>query len=179
MGRGAEKQTQRLTDQQLAQQNQINQQLLGEREQARGVLLPVYQRILAQPGLSDAEKAAVTGESLGALGSAFDAARQRAENRVARTRNTAGIAELEDELAREQGREASSLAQQNQINFADEAFRRQQAALQGLGGLYGVDTGLLGRGLGVPPELLGVRANASRGGGFRVGLPGFSFGLGG
>jgi hypothetical protein len=36
------------------------------------------------------------------------------------------------------------------------------AALQGLSGLYGVDTNLLSRSLGIPPELLNARANASR-----------------
>ena len=43
-----------------------------------------------------------------------------------------------------------------------------EAALQGLSGLFGVDSNLLGRTLGIPAELLNVRANASRntGGGF-------------
>ena len=36
------------------------------------------------------------------------------------------------------------------------------AALQGLSGLFGVDTNLLGRTLGIPSQLLSVRANASR-----------------
>ena len=49
------------------------------------------------------------------------------------------------------------------------------AALQGLGGLYGVDTSLLGRGLGIPAELLGVRASASRGGGLGFGFGPFRF----
>jgi hypothetical protein len=35
------------------------------------------------------------------------------------------------------------------------------AALQGLFGLFGVDSNLLARGLGIPPELLNARANAS------------------
>lgn len=175
MGRGAQKETRRLTDLQLAQQNAINQQLLGEREQARGLLLPRFQEILARPGFSEEEKAGITGQSLGALGSVFDALRQRAQNRLARTRNPAGFGELLDELAREQGRETANVARQNQIDFSNEAFRRQMAALQGLGGLYGVDTSLLGRGLGIPAELLGVRASASRGGGFGFGFGPFRF----
>ena len=36
------------------------------------------------------------------------------------------------------------------------------AALQGLSGLFGVDSNLLARGLGIPAELLNARANASR-----------------
>lgn len=164
-------------DQQRALQNQINQQLLAEREQARGTLLPRFEQLYSGGGFSPEEKSAITGESMGALGSAFDALQQRAENRVARTRNAAGFGELEDELARERGREASGLARENQLAFADEAQRRRLEALQGLGSLYGVDTGLLGRALGIPAELLQARA-AGKSGGFRFGLGpvGFSFG---
>jgi len=158
-------------------QNQINRQLLAERELARGTLLPKFERLYTSGGYSPEEKSAITGESLGALGSAFDALQQRAENRAARTRNAAGFGELEDELARERGRQASELARENQIAFADEAQRRQLEALRGLGSLYGVDTALLGRALGIPSELLQARA-AGRGAGFRFGIGpvGFSFG---
>ncbi len=181
MGRGAEAATRRAADEERARQNALNQQLLAEREQARGTLVPQYQDVLAHPGYSDQEKAAIVGQSMGALGSAYDALSQRAENRLARTGNSAGYGEVLDELGRERGREASGLARQNQIDFADEAFRRRREALQGLGGLYGVDTNLLGRGLGIPAELLGVRERASRGGGFRfnIGPGGPSFGFGG
>jgi hypothetical protein len=40
------------------------------------------------------------------------------------------------------------------------------SALQGLSGLYGVDSNLLGRTLGIPSQLLGVRASTSRPSGF-------------
>ena len=135
--------------------------------------------MLAAPGFSAAEKAAITGQSMGALGSALDALQNQAQNRLARTGNTAGYGELLDELARERGRESSDIARQNEIDFADEAFRRQMAALQGLGSLYGVDTGLLARGLGLPADYLNVRQQASRGGGFNFGLGPIRFGFGG
>jgi hypothetical protein len=56
----------------------------------------------------------------------------------------------------------------NQLAFTNTAFQRQMAALQGLSGLFGVDSNLLGRTLGIPADLLNARANASRsnGGGF-------------
>jgi hypothetical protein len=38
------------------------------------------------------------------------------------------------------------------------------SALQGLSGLFGVDSNLLGRTLGIPSQLLNVRANAGRSG---------------
>ena len=48
------------------------------------------------------------------------------------------------------------------LAFTNTAFQRQMAALQGLSGLFGIDSNLLGRTLGIPAELLNVRANASR-----------------
>src|SRR5438034_6724861 len=146
MGRGAQDQTRQLTDQQLANINSLNQQFLGQQQQVGNLLLPQFQGILNNPGLSAADKAAVTGQSQGALSSAFDALQQSAQNRLARQK---GIAE-------------AGQAQKNQLAFTNSAFQRQMAALQGLSGLFGVDSNLLGRTLGIPAELLNTRANASR-----------------
>lgn len=166
MGRGAQGQTQALTDQQLQQTNALNQQLLGQQQSLAGLVAPQYQSLLNNPGYSAADKAAITGQSQGALASAFDSLQQAAANRVARTGNSAGFSELTDDLARQKAQQQASVAQQNQLNFSNTAYQRQMAALQGLSGLYGVDTGLLGRTLGIPAELLNVRANASRPSGF-------------
>lgn len=155
-----------LTDKQLASLNSLNQQFLGQQQQIGNLLLPQYQSILNNPGLSPADKAAVTGQSQGALASAFDALQQSAQNRLARTRNSAGFGELADELARQKGIAEGNQAQQNQLAFTNTAFQRQMAALQGLSGLFGIDTNLLGRTLGIPAELLNVRNNASRPSGF-------------
>jgi hypothetical protein len=166
MGRGAQAQTRQLTDQQLANVNALNQQFLGNQQQVGNLLVPQFQNILNNPGLSPADKAAVTGQSQGSLASAFDALQQSAQNRLARTRNSAGFADLTDELARQKGIAEAGQAQQNQLAFTNTAFQRQMAALQGLSGLFGVDTNLLGRTLGIPAQLLNVRANASRPSGF-------------
>ena len=157
-----------LTDQQLASINALNRQLLGNQQQLGNSLVPQFQSIANNPALSPADKAAVTAQSQGALSSAFDALQQSAMNRAARTRNSAGFADLADELARQKGIAEGNQAQQNQLAFSNTAFQRQMAALQGLSGLFGVDTNLLGRTLGIPAELLNARANASRsnGGGF-------------
>ncbi len=176
MGRGADTGTQSAADQERARQDAINQQLLAEREQGRNLLLPSYQQLLANPGFSEAEKAAITGQGLGALGSAFGAAQDTAANRLARTGNTAGYAELEDELAREQGRQAADVTRQSQVDFADKAFQDRMAALAGIGRLYGIDTNALMHGLGIDTGLLNVRAQAGRpGGGFGFGIGPFSF----
>lgn len=176
MGRGAQGQTQALTDQQLNQTNALNQQLLGQQQSLQNMLLPQYQSILNNPGFSPADQAAITAQSQGALSSAFDALQQSAANQVARTGNSSGFAALTDDLARQKAMDQATLAQQNQLNFSNTAFQRQMSALQGLSGLYGVDTNLLGRTLGIPAELLNVRANSSRSNGFFTSLGG---GLGG
>ena len=170
MGRGAQAQTQQLTDQQLASINALNQQLLGNQQQLGNSLAPQFQSIANNPGLSPADKAAVTTQSQGALGSAFDALQQSAMNRAARTRNSAGFTDLTDTLARQKGIAEGNQAQQNQLAFSNTAFQRQMAALQGLSGLFGVDTNLLGRTLGIPAELLNASANASRPSGFFTSL---------
>jgi hypothetical protein len=158
----AQTQTQKLTDQQLASINALNNQFLGAQQQVGSTLLPQYQSILANPGLSPADKAAVTGATQGSIASAFDSLQQAAQNRVARTNNAAGFGDLEDDLSRQKGIAQSNQAAQNQLTFSNTAFQRQMAALQGLSGLYGVDTNLLSRSLGIPAELLNARANASR-----------------
>jgi hypothetical protein len=172
MGRGAQAQTRQLTDQQLASINVLNQQFLGQQQQVGNQLNQQYQSILNNPGLSPADQAAVTGQSQGALASAYDSLQQSAQNRLARTRNSAGFGELTDELARQKGIAEAGQAQQNQLAFTNTAFQRQMAALQGLSGLYGVDTNLLGRTLGIPAQLLNVRNNASRPNGFFSSLGG-------
>src|SRR5262249_26142478 len=140
----------------------LNNQFLGAQQQVGNTLLPQFQSILANPGLSSADKAAVTGATQGSLASAFDSLQQAAQNRVARTNNAAGFDDLEDELARQNGIPQSNQAAQTQFNFSNTAFQRQMAALQGLSGLYGVDSNLLSRSLGIPAELLNARANATR-----------------
>ncbi len=165
MGRGAQAQTRQLTDQERANIDALNQQFLGQQQQIGNTLLPQYQSILNNPGLSPAHKAAVTGQSQGALASAFDSLQQSAQNRLGRTRKSVGFSELTDELARQKGIAQAGQAQKNQLAFTNTVFQRQMAALQGLSGLFGVDANLLGRTLGIPAELLNLRSNASRGNG--------------
>jgi hypothetical protein len=162
----AQTQTLNLTDQQLASINALNNQFVGQQQQVGNILVPQYQSILNNPGLSPADQAAVTSQSQGAIGSAFDSLQQSAANRVARTGNSAGFAELTDQLARQKGIAEGNQAAQNQLSFDNTAFQRQMAALQGLSGLYGVDSNLIGRTLGIPGQLLNTRANASRPTGF-------------
>src|SRR6266478_2664668 len=91
MGRGAQANTRQMTDQERANIDALNQQFFGQQQQVGNLLLPQFQNILNNPGLSPADKAAVTGQSQGALSSAFDSLQQSAQNRLARTRTSAGF----------------------------------------------------------------------------------------
>ena len=161
MGRGAQ-QTMQLTNQQLASQNAVNQQLLGQGQTLENTAATGYQNLLANPGYTQTQQTAITGQSMGALASTFAALASSAANHVARTNNSAGYGDLLDSLARQQGQQASSLAQQNQLAFANQSKQDQLTALQGLSGLYGTNSSLLGGAMGVPGQLLGVDANVSK-----------------
>jgi len=162
MGRSAST-TRSDIDQQTALQDQINQQLLGETQNLSGILLPQYQQLLTQ-GYTPQEQAAITGQSQGAVNSAFDALRQNAANRLAQTNNSAGYSALLEDLGRAQAQQSASTAQQNQIQFAQQQQNNMMSGLQGIASLYGVDTGLLASGLGDVGKLLGTRASISSNG---------------
>ena len=179
MGRGAQAQTQQMIDQQLSRQNAMNRQIYGSSQALGSQAAGGYQNMLANPGYSQAEQSAIGNLSQSALSSSFDALAQNASNRAARTRNSAGYGELIDSLARTQGQDQANLAQQNQIAFANASRSDTRAALSGLSGLYGTDTGLLGRALGVPAQLLDASARNAQANTFSLGFGpgGLSFGL--
>ena len=179
MGRGAQAQTQQQIDQQLSQQNSMNRQLYGSTESLGSQAGAGYQNLLANPGYTPAQQSAITNATQSALASSFDALAQNAANRAARTRNSAGYGELIDSLARTQGQDQASLAQQNQMAFANAARSGTLSALSGLSGLYGTDANLLGRAIGVPAQLLDASARNAQSSGFNIGFGpgGLSFGL--
>ena len=163
MSRGAERTTRQLTDQQLAQQNQAISQEGQSDTQDRSLLMPTIQSLLNSQGYTPQQQSAITQQSLGASNTAFDALREKAANRTAATNNSAGYGDLTAQLGREQAQTDASQAQQNQISFANQQLKEQLAGLSALGQTYGVDTNLLGKAMGVPSELLGVRQRASTG----------------
>src|ERR1700723_550649 len=75
MSRGAERSTRQLTDQQLAQQNQLISQSNQQGTQDRSLLLPTIQSLLTSPGFTPAEQSAITQQSMGAANTAFGALR--------------------------------------------------------------------------------------------------------
>jgi hypothetical protein len=181
MGRGAQAHTQAQIDQQLAQQNAMNQQLYSTSQGLGSQATSGYQNLIANPGYTSAQQSAITNASQSALSSAFNALAQNASNQAARTRNSAGYGELIDSLARTQGQQQANLAQQNQIAFGNAARSDSRAGLSGLSGLYGTDTSLLGRALGVPASLLDAQVRNSQSRNFQMGFgpTGLSFGING
>jgi hypothetical protein len=163
MSRGAERSTRQLTDQQLAQQNQLISQSNQQGTQDRSLLMPTIQSLLTSPGYTPAQQSAITQQSMGAANTAFNALQERAANRAAATNDTAGYGDLTAQLGREQAQTLASQAQQNQIAFANQQYKEQLAGLNALGQTYGIDTNLLGKAMGVPSQLLGVRQRASSG----------------
>ncbi len=161
MGRSAQH-TRNLTDQQLAQQNQLISQSNQQSQQDRAAMMPMITSLLNSQGYTPQQQSAITQQSMGAVNTAFDALRERAANRMAATNNSAGYGDLTAQLGREQAQTDASQAQQNQIQFANQQLKEQMDGLNALGQAYGIDTNLLGKAMGVPSELLGVRQRASQ-----------------
>jgi hypothetical protein len=163
MSRGAQQTTRNRTDQQLAQQNQMISQEGQSDARDRPLLIPTIQSLLNSQGYTPQQQSAITPQSPGASKTAFDALREKAANRAAATNNSAGYGDLTAQLGREQAQTYASQAQQNQVTFANQHLNERLAGLSALGQSYGVDTNLLGKAMGVPSELLGVRQRASTG----------------
>jgi hypothetical protein len=163
MSRGAQRSTRALSDQELAQQDQLISQSNQQGRQDRGMLLPTIDNLLTSGGFTPQQQSDITQQSLGANNTAFDALRARAANRTAATNNSAGYGDLLSQVGREQAQTNAQQAQQNQIAFANRQRQDQLAGLNALEQTYGIDTGLLGRAMGVPSELLNVRQRASSG----------------
>jgi hypothetical protein len=163
VSRGAERSTRQLTDEQLGQQDQLISQANQSATSDRSLMLPAIQSLLNSQGYTPQQQSDITQQSLGAANTAFDALRERAANRVAATNNSAGYGDLTSQLGREQAQTDASQTAQNQISFANQKLSNQLAGLSALGQTYGIDTNLLGRAMGVPAELLGVRQRAADG----------------
>ena len=161
MGRGAQQQTRQLTDQQLALQNQMLGQENQQTQQDRTLLMPTISSLLTNPGYSAAQQNAITQEGMGSARTAYDSLAQSAQNQVTRTNNSAGFDDLTAQLGRSEAQNLAQQARQNQITFANDAQSQQLAGLSALGQTYGINTNLLGKSMGIPAQLLGVRSSAS------------------
>jgi len=99
MSRGAQSTTRALTDQQLAQQNQLISQSNQQGQQDRSLMMPTIQSLLTSTGYTPQQQSAITQQSMGAANTAFNALQQRAANRAAATNNSTGLNDLTAQLA--------------------------------------------------------------------------------
>ena len=161
MSRAAQRSTRALSDQELAQQNQLVSQVDQQAQQDRSTLLPTTKNLLASRGFSPQQQSDITQQSLGSANTAFDALRQRAADRAAATNNSAGYADLLSQIGRERAQTNAAQTGENEIGFANRERQDQLSGLSALEQAYGIDTSLLGKAIGVPAELLSVRQRAS------------------
>jgi hypothetical protein len=168
--RGEDRTDQAAAQQGSAQTQQMNQKLLQDQQgvagQIQNLVIPQYQAMLKNPATATPEGQ----EASAAYGSAQDALASRA----ARTGNSAGVIEGQDKLAMDKAGTLSDITMKNR----NSAVSGLQSTL---GGLYGQDTNLLARTLGIPVEYLNtaINAGAPKGGQGSVGFSpqGLSFGF--
>lgn len=103
--------------------------------QAYSDALGGYEKILAAPGRTDAEKAAIIGEGMRTARAGFDTAKAEMERRQGITGNGAGFYDALAKIAGAQSNALGSTARQAQIDFANETARQREDALRGLSGL--------------------------------------------
>lgn len=96
------------------------------------------------------------------VASALDAVRERAQSRVSRTHNQAGYGAEQENLAGESAARLGQAAQSGQLAYQDTQLQHQLTGLKGLSELYGIDTNLLGRMIGLPTQTLGVQERAAQ-----------------
>lgn len=150
----------------LANQYGINtgleQQQQGQRSGEYGSVMPGYQSLL-DSGYSDQQKSAINQGTTGAISESYGDASAAAGRHAAATGSSAGYGSTLTSLARNKGKDVATQQGQNEANFANQAYTRKLAGLQGISSLYGVDTSFLNSLGGQQLGVLGVgNSNASR-----------------
>ena len=109
-----------------------------DRSALRNSLVPRLEQMAGQS--ETPEEKATKARTLEAIDASGDAANQQIQNRVARTRNSAGaFAAMSDAATQREQAKAGALR-----DLAGQRLQRQQGALAQLGQTYGIDTNLLG-----------------------------------
>jgi hypothetical protein len=140
---------------QLNETNAVARQRNAQAQEMRGGLLQDYQSMMNE-GYTPQQKAAMTTSGMEASAAPFDTAALQGENEAARTRNTAGTAALQSQLARDKGKALGTEAQMLEGGFANQEQANRQAGVQGKMGMYGLDTGAMESMYGLGPGTLDV-----------------------
>jgi len=160
MGRGAQSTTRNLTDQQLAQQNQLISQSDQNSQQDRSTITGPRSRPAQQPRLH--ARAAVRDH-------AAEPRRVKRSLRFApparplRRINSAGPRRSHGATRPRTGADRRQPGAAKPDCIRESGEKRSARGLNALGQTYGIDTNLLGKAMGVPSELLSVRQRASGG----------------
>src|ERR1043166_1314744 len=160
--RGAQKASEDMSKSGYNSAQQFNTNLESSNSALQNYLLPQYKNMIQNPGYDQATKNAITQNSEGAAGAAYGSASDALARRAARTNNTAGEVAGMDKLAQDKAGTMASTAAGNQIQFANRAKADVSEGLQGISGLYGMDTNLLSKSLGLPVEYLNSYINAGQ-----------------
>ena len=142
---------------QLGTTNQIGAQAGQQAGQIHNKLIPGYESLMDPGYLNQADKNAATVNEMGAATQPFESAKFDANNRAAATRNPAGVAEQQDQLAQEEGRTAGTAAGALQ----QQQMQNQEAGMYGLGNIGQEQTGLEESMYGLGPGTLQARAAGS------------------
>ncbi len=136
MSRAAQSTTRNLTDQQLAQQNQLISQSNQQDQQDRSLMMPTITSLLNSQGYTPQQQSDITQQSLGASNTAFNALNQRAANRAAATTRPRAGADRREPGAAESNRlrqpATQGTARRTECPRAN-LRRRYQSAWQGDG----------------------------------------------
>jgi len=153
MARGATKTAEQMSQNNVAAAQANQAQAAGRATQAYNTLFPQIQKMLSPGG-----DPAVMQAGMGALGSTYGNARQKAMDVAARTRNSAATPALLDELAQQQGQAEGQTA-------ADTIAKQHQAGAGLLSSLYGQNEGELAPLLNASNSGVGEYNNAIKTGG--------------
>lgn len=139
MSRGAEKQVQQEAQTQATNQEALNTQMRQSQQQAQQPIVQGYTNMLNNPQ-----------QGMSAVNSAYDAAAQKGQERVAASRNDAGYTGEEDKLAMDRSQTMANTIQNNQT-----------AGLQGLSEMYGMNQQTYNQAMGLPVNYLNTAQNAA------------------
>jgi hypothetical protein len=127
-------------------------------------LIPGYTSLMDTGYLSPEEENAATTSEMGAATAPFSSAEFQAKNNAAATRNPAGLASQEDQLAEEEGQTAGTAAS----NLQAQKMQNQEAGMYGLSEQEQADAALRGQDItaqdamyGLGPGTLNARAASS------------------
>jgi hypothetical protein len=154
VARGAQKTAEDTAQAGIASADQFNTQTEQQNAAIQNSLIPAYTSLINSPGYSSSQQSAITNASEGSAAAAFSGAGDAASRAAARTGNAAALTPDLDKLAQQKASTMSSVAANDQVTFANDQQKQQQAGLQGMSSLYGVDQNMLAKSLGLPVEYL-------------------------